>query len=295
MSVPAFDTPLLPLPSPVPGVTILGKAEWFCPTGSVKDRAALFMLRDAQSRGLLQPGGTVIEATSGNVGIALAAMAAEMGCRAIIVMPDSMSLERRQKLRRLGAEVVLTPAKEGMAGANERADRLAREIPGSFLPKQFENPANALAHYCTTGPEIWAQSGEKVDILVAGVGTGGTVSGTGRYLKERRPGIRVVAVEPQESSVLSGNPSGSHGIQGIGAGFVPQVLDRSVLDEILPVTTADAFADAKMLGQAGIPVGISAGAAYHAAKMLALRPGSRGKTIVTILPDGAEKYRSLGL
>lgn len=290
-----LQTPLLPLPCPVTGVTILGKAEWLQRTGSVKDRAAKFMLEDAEKRGLLGPGGAVIEATSGNLGIALAALGAKKGYRVIIVMPDSMSLERRQKLAELGAETVLTPGSRGMTGAAEKAVRLAQTVPGGFLVGQFENPANALAHYRTTGPEIWAQSGEKVDILVAGVGTGGTVTGVGRFLKEKNPQISLVAVEPAESNVLEGGKPGSHGIQGIGAGFVPAVLDVGLLDEILPIPTADAFAAAKTLGAAGFPAGISAGAAYRAALLLAKRPENKGKTIVAILPDGAEKYHSLGL
>lgn len=290
-----LQTPLLPLPCPITGVTILGKAEWLQRTGSIKDRAARFMLEDAEKRGHLVSGDTVIEATSGNLGIALAALGAQKGYRVIIVMPDSMSMERRQQLSELGAEIVLTPGSLGMAGAAEKAARLAQTKPGCFLVGQFENPANALAHYRTTGPEIWSQSGEKVDILVAGVGTGGTVTGAGRFLKEKKPHISVVAAEPAESSVLSGGKSGSHGIQGIGAGFVPKVLDIGVVDEILPITTADAFAAAKTLGAAGFPAGISAGAAYRVALILAKRPENGGKTIAAILPDGAEKYHSLGL
>ena len=290
----SLPTPLLKLPCPVSSVTILGKAEWCNPTGSIKDRAAKCMIEDAESRGLLRPSGVIIEATSGNLGIALAALGAQKGYRVIIVMPDSMSMERQQRLSELGAEIVLTPGNRGMAAAAEKAAQLAQTVP-AYLLGQFENPANALAHYRTTGPEIWSQSGEKVDILVAGVGTGGTVTGAGRFLKEKNPKMTVVAVEPAESSVLSGGKSGSHGIQGIGAGFVPKVLDIGVVDEILPITTADAFAAAKHLGAAGFPAGISAGAAYYAALLLAKRPENGGKTIVTILPDGAEKYHSLGL
>ncbi len=290
----SYPTPLLRLPCPVPSVTILGKAEWCNPTGSVKDRAAKFMIEDAENRGLLLSGGVIIEATSGNLGIALAAMAQQKKYRAIIVMPDSMSIERQQILSDLGAAIVLTPGKRGMAGAAEKAAQLAQEIP-AFLLGQFENPANALAHYRTTGPEVWAQSGEIVDILVAGVGTGGTITGAGRFLKEKNRKMTVVAAEPAESRALSGGMAGNHGIQGIGAGFLPKVLDVNLLDEVVPIATADAFSAAKALGAAGFPVGISAGAAYHAALLLAKRPENEGKTIVTILPDGAKKYHSLGL
>lgn len=272
---------------------VFAKAEYENPTGSVKDRAARYILDDARQKGLLPPGGTVIEATSGNMGIALAALCREEGYGCIIVMPDFMSRERQQKMAAFGARVVLTPGVLGMAGAEEKAQQLAQAEAGSFLPRQFENPANAAAHFYTTGPEIWAQTGGKADIFVAGVGTGGTLTGTGRFLKAQNPAIRIVAVEPRSSPLLSAGAAGSHGIQGIGANFIPAVLDRSLPDEILTVSDEEAFSAAKVLCRQGIPAGISAGANVHAARLLAQR--HPGKAIVTILPDAADRYTSLGL
>lgn len=288
-----FDLPIgnTPLQALLPNLFV--KIEYTNMTGSVKDRAALEIILDAQKRGLLHPGSTIIEPTSGNMGISLAAIAAKQEYRCIIVMPDSMSPERRQMIQTYGAEVVLTPGNLGMQGAVDKAAQLAKEIPGSFLPGQFENPANALAHYRSTGPEIWAQTGGQVDIFVAGVGTGGTISGTGRYLKEQNPSICIVAVEPESSPLLSQGHAGPHGIQGIGANFVPQILERSLLDDVIPVSDEDAFAAARQLSASGIPAGISAGANVHAAKLLAARHPE--KTIVTILPDHADRYASLGL
>lgn len=283
-----FETPLLRL-----GEKLFAKAEYENPTGSVKDRAARFILEDAVQKGLLSPGGTVIEATSGNMGIALAALCRAEGYGCIIVMPDSMSVERQQMMASFGAEVVLTPGALGMAGAEAEARRLAQSIPGSYLTRQFENNANALAHYRTTGPEIWAQTGGKVDIFVSGVGTGGTVTGTGRFLKVQHPNIRIVAVEPAKSPLLSAGKAGSHGIQGIGANFIPAVMDPALPDEILTVSDEDAFATARELGKSGIKVGISAGANVCAARQLASRYPD--KIIVTILPDSADRYTSLGL
>ena len=283
-----FDTPLLTL-----GRQIFAKAEFENPTGSVKDRAALYILDDAQLRGLLPPGGTVIEPTSGNMGIALAALCKKRGYGCILVMPDSMSIERRQQMQRFGATVELTPGALGMDGAVQRARELAAKIPGSFLPGQFENAANVLAHLRTTGPEIWQQTMGKVDIFVTGVGTGGTITGTGRFLKEKKPNIHIVAVEPAASPLLSAGKAGSHGIQGIGANFVPAILERTLLDGVITVSDGDALAEAKALNRLGIPAGISAGANVHAARQLmAQHPG---KTVVTILPDHANRYRSLGL
>ena len=282
-------TPLLCL-----GNNLFAKAEFVNLTGSVKDRAAKYILEDAQRKGLLAPGGTVIEPTSGNMGIALAALAVPMGFRCIIVMPDSMSAERIALMKAYGAEVVLTPGSGGMAASIAEAKRLAEAIPGSFLPGQFENPANAMAHYCTTGPEIWAQTPGKVDFFVAGVGTGGTITGTARYLKEQNPHIRIVAVEPAASPLLSAGWAGSHGIQGIGANFVPQVLDRSLLDQVLPVTDEEAIAATRLLAKHwGILAGISAGANYHAAAQLAAQYPE--KTVVTLLPDGGSRYLSTGI
>ena len=283
------STPLVQL-----GSNLYAKAEFLNLTGSVKDRAAKYILDDAEARGLLQPGGTIIEPTSGNMGIALAALAAPRGYRCIIVMPDSMSAERQLLMRAYGAQVVLTPGAEGMAGSLAKAAALAQEIPGSFVPGQFENPANALAHYCTTAPEIWAQTGGNADIFVAGVGTGGTLTGTGRYLKEQNPALRVVAVEPASSPLLSAGIAGSHGIQGIGANFVPALLDRSLLDDVVTITDAQAFAAARELARTrGILAGISAGANFHAASLLAARHPD--KTVVTLLPDAGTRYLSSGL
>ncbi len=278
----------------LPAFGVWAKLEMENPTGSAKDRAAYYMVADAQKRGLLQPGGTVIEPTSGNTGIALAALAREKGCKAIIVMPDSMSVERQQAMEAFGAQVVLTPGALGMTGSIEEAEALAKQIPGSFIPGQFENPANARAHYETTGPEIWQQMEENVDIFVCVVGTGGTVTGTGRYLKEKNPHLTIVAVEPAGSPVLSGGKPGPHGIQGIGAGFVPKVLDTSLLDEVVTVTEAEAFAAArKLASEAGLLAGISSGAALAAAERIAGE--NPGKRVLTILPDTGERYLSSGL
>ena len=272
---------------------LVGKLEYFNPTGSVKDRIAAAMVDAAEREGLLKPGSVIIEPTSGNTGIALASVAAARGYRLILVMPDSMSVERRQMMRAYGAEIVLSEGAQAMRGAVAKAEELAREIPGSFIPQQFANAANARAHYETTGPEIFADTDGHVDWLVAGVGTGGTITGTGRYLKERIPGLQVAAVEPAGSPVLSTGKPGPHKIQGIGAGFVPAVLDRSVYDEILPVANEDAFALGREMGhREGFLVGISSGAAVWAAIQIARRPESRGKTIVVILPDTGDRYFS---
>mgnify|MGYP000484138307 CR=1 FL=1 len=270
---------------------LLGKVEFFNPAGSVKDRVAREMLDAAERAGKIGPGAVIIEPTSGNTGIGLAAIAATRGMRAIIVMPDSMSVERQRLMKAYGAEVVLTPGAKGMAGAIERAEELAAETPGSFIPSQFSNPDNPAAHYKTTGPEIWRDTEGAVDILVAGVGTGGTITGTGRYLKERNPAVRVVAVEPATSAVLSGGAAGPHGLQGIGAGFVPEALDTSVYDEVLPIADEEAFAAGRELAaKDGLLVGITSGAAVAAAAKLAARPENAGKTIVAILPDTGERY-----
>lgn len=272
---------------------ILAKLECFNPAGSTKDRAARAMLDDAEARGLLRPGSVVIEPTSGNTGIGLASVAAARGYRVIIVMPETMSMERRLLMKAYGAELVLTGGAEGMKGAIARAEELAAEIPGSFIPGQFVNPANPAAHRASTGPEIWEDTGGKVDIFVAGVGTGGTITGVGQYLKEKNPAVKIVAVEPQDSPVLGGGCPGPHGIQGIGAGFVPAVLDTGVYDEIIPVSGADAFAAGRQVGRMeGVLVGISSGAAVWAALTLARRPENRGKTIVALLPDAGDRYLS---
>ena len=272
---------------------ILAKLEFFNPAGSAKDRVALSMVLDAEERGLLKPGATIIEPTSGNTGIGLAAVAVARGYKAIIVMPDSMSVERQVLMGAYGAELVLTPGKDGMTAAIAKAEELAKEIPGSFIPDQFSNPANAQAHYETTGPEIWADTDGDVDIFVACVGTGGTITGTGRYLKERNPNIKVVAVEPAESPLLSVGRAGPHGIQGIGANFIPRVLDTSVYDEVIPVTTEESYATGRTLGiTEGILCGISSGAALCAAVELAKRPENAGKNIVVLLPDTGDRYLS---
>ncbi len=275
---------------------IVAKLEYFNPAGSVKDRIAKAMIDEAEASGRLQPGSVIIEPTSGNTGIGLASVAAARGYRIIIVMPETMSVERRQLMKAYGAELVLTDGAKGMKGAIAKADELAKEIPNSFIPGQFVNAANPQAHYDTTGPEIYADTDGQVDYFVAGVGTGGTVTGVGRYLKEKNPAVKVVAVEPKSSAVLSTGVAGSHKIQGIGAGFVPQVLDTKIYDEIIPVENEDAFAVGKEIGKAeGILVGISAGAAVWAAIQLAKRPENVGKTIVVLLPDTGDRYLSTPL
>lgn len=275
---------------------ILAKLEYFNPAGSVKDRVAKAMIDDAEEKGLLKPGSVIIEPTSGNTGIGLASVAAARGYRIIIVMPETMSVERRQLMKAYGAELVLSEGSKGMSGAIAKAEELAKEIPNSFIPGQFVNPANAAAHEATTGPEIWADTDGKVDIFVAGVGTGGTVTGVGHYLKQQNPNVKVVAVEPASSPVLSKGIAGSHKIQGIGAGFVPQVLDTDVYDEIIAVENDDAFKVGKAIGRSeGILVGISAGAAVWAAVQLAKRPENKGKNIVVLLPDTGDRYLSTPL
>ncbi len=272
---------------------ILAKLEYLNPAGSVKDRIALAMIEDAEKKGLLTPQSVIIEPTSGNTGIGLASVAAARGYRIIIVMPDSMSVERRQLMKAYGAELVLTPGAQGMKGAIAKADELAAEIPHSFIPGQFVNPANPEAHYTTTGPEIWEDTDGTVDAFVAGVGTGGTITGIGRYLREKNPAVRIVAVEPKTSAVLSTGVAGKHGIQGIGAGFVPAVLDTGVYDEIIPVADEDAFATGRLVGKnEGVLVGISSGAAVWAALQLTQRPEMAGKTIVVLLPDTGDRYLS---
>ena len=272
---------------------ILAKLEYFNPAGSVKDRIAKAMIDDAEAQGLLGPGAVIIEPTSGNTGIGLAAVAAARGYRIIIVMPDTMSVERRQLMRAYGAELVLTEGAKGMKGAIAKAEELAREIPHSFIPGQFVNPANPAAHRATTGPEIWADTDGQVDFFVAGVGTGGTITGVGEYLKEQKPGVKIVAVEPKDSPVLSEGKAGPHKIQGIGAGFVPQVLNTAVYDEIIPVSNEDAFATGRMISRReGVLVGISSGAATFAAIELARREENAGKTIVVLLPDTGDRYLS---
>ena len=275
---------------------LLGKLEYLNPAGSVKDRIARAMIDDAEAKGLLKPGSVIIEPTSGNTGIGLASVAAARGYRVIIVMPETMSVERRQLMKAYGAELVLTEGSKGMSGAIAKAEELAREIPGGFVPGQFVNAANPKAHLETTGPEIYEDTDGKVDYFVAGVGTGGTITGVGQYLKSRNPEVKVVAVEPKSSAVLSTGVAGAHKIQGIGAGFVPQVLDTKVYDEIIPVENDDAFALGKEMGRSeGMLVGISSGAALWAAIEIAKRPGSEGKTIVVLLPDTGDRYLSTPL
>ena len=276
--------------------TILAKLEYFNPAGSVKDRIAKKMIDDAEATGKLKPGSVIIEPTSGNTGIGLAAVAAAKGYRIIIVMPETMSVERRQLMKAYGAELVLSEGAKGMKGAIAKADELAAQIPGSFIPGQFVNPANPKAHFETTGPEIYEDTDGEVDIFVAGVGTGGTVTGVGEYLKSKKPGVKIVAVEPASSAVLSTGVAGPHKIQGIGAGFVPKVLNTKVYDEVIPVTNEDAFATGKRIGKSeGVLVGISSGAAVWAALELAKRPENKGKNIVVLLPDTGDRYLSTPL
>lgn len=276
--------------------TILAKLEYLNPAGSVKDRVALAMIDDAEAKGLLKADSVIIEPTSGNTGIGLCAVAAARGYRVIIVMPDTMSAERRMLMKAYGAELVLTDGKLGMSGAIAEAERLAKELPGSFIPGQFVNPANTAAHYGSTGPEIFADTEGRVDIFVAGVGTGGTITGTGRYLKEKNPDVKIVAVEPASSPVLSEGKSGAHGLQGIGAGFVPEVLDTGVYDEIVTVTEEEAYTAGRLLARReGILAGISSGAALHAAIQLAKREENKGKNIVVLSPDTGDRYLSTAM
>ena len=275
---------------------LLAKLEYFNPAGSVKDRIAKAMIDEAEASGRLKPGSVIIEPTSGNTGIGLASVAAARGYRIIITMPETMSMERRQLMRAYGAELVLTEGAQGMKGAIAKAEELAREIPGSFIPGQFVNPANPAAHQAATGPEIWTDTGGETDIFVAGVGTGGTITGVGQYLKERNPAVKIVAVEPKGSPLLSEGRAGPHNIQGIGAGFVPEVLDPAVYDEIIPVSDEEAFAAGRLIGRSeGILAGISSGAALHAAMELARRSENEGKTIVVLLPDAGDRYLSTPL
>ncbi len=290
-------TPLLKLNAYIddeaPEATVLGKLEYFNPAGSVKDRIAKRMIDDAEAAGVLKPGAVIIEPTSGNTGIGLASVAASRGYKIILTMPETMSVERRNLLKAYGAELVLTDGAKGMKGAIAKAEELAAQTPGSFIPSQFTNPSNPKAHIATTGPEIWDDTEGKVDIFVAGVGTGGTLSGVGEYLKSKNPNVKVVAVEPAGSPVLSKGVAGPHKIQGIGAGFVPETLNTEIYDEIIPVENEDAFAMGKRLARkAGVLVGISSGAAVHAAKELAKRPENKGKVIVALLPDTGERYLS---
>ena len=277
-------------------VRLLAKLEGANPAGSAKDRVALSMILDAEEKGLLQPGSVIIEPTSGNTGIGLCSVAAARGYKCIIVMPDSMSIERQKLMTAYGAQLILTPGKEGMTAAMAKAEELKASIPGSIIAGQFDNPANPTAHYRTTGPEIWADTEGNVDIFVAGIGTGGTITGTGRYLKEKNPNVKIVGVEPADSPLLTQGRAGSHGIQGIGANFVPSILDRDVIDEILTVTTEDAYATGRRMGtEEGVLAGISGGAALWAALELAKRPENAGKTIVALLPDSGERYLSTAM
>lgn len=276
--------------------TILAKLELFNPAGSVKDRIALKMIDDAEKAGILKPGATIIEPTSGNTGIGLASVAASRGYKAILTLPDTMSVERRTLLKAYGAEIVLTEGAKGMAGSIQKAEELKNQIPGSIILGQFVNPSNIAAHFESTGPEIWEQTDGKVDIFVAGVGTGGTISGTGRYLKSKNPDVKVIAVEPATSPVLSKGTAGAHKIQGIGAGFVPEILDTKIYDEVIAIQNEDAFAEGKIFAQTeGVLVGISSGAALKAAKILAQRPENKGKVIVALLPDNGDRYLSTPL
>ena len=275
---------------------LLAKLEYLNPSGSVKDRAALGMLKDALEKGLIAPGATIVEPTSGNTGIGLAALAASEGFHLILTMPETMSVERRNILKAYGAEIVLTDGKQGMEGAIKKAKELVEQIPGSFLPGQFENPANARAHFETTGPELWRDTDGNIDVFVSAVGSGGTITGTGQYLRQQKPEIRIIAVEPETSPVLSGGAAGAHKIQGIGAGFVPEVLDTEIFDEIMTVDNEEPFAMARELAKTeGILVGISSGAALYAAVKAAARPENEGKTVVVLLPDSADRYYSTEL
>ncbi|HIY17306.1 MAG TPA: cysteine synthase A [Candidatus Intestinimonas stercorigallinarum] len=290
------NTPLLALERYAPGVRVLAKLESFNPLSSAKDRAALYMIRDAEARGALRPGATIVEPTSGNTGVGLSYIGRILGYRVVLTMPETMSQERRSLLSALGAELVLTEGAKGMAGAIAKANELLETLPGAWMPDQFNNPANARAHYETTGPEIWRDTEGRVDVLVAGVGSGGTLTGAGRYLKEQDPAVQVVAVEPAESAVLSGGQPGPHKIQGIGAGFIPGTLDRSVVDRVVAVPGEEALAAGRALSETeGLLVGISSGAAAWAAKALAGEPDFAGKTIVAVLPDTGERYLSTEL
>ena len=290
------STPLLALERFAPAGRVLAKLECFNPLSSAKDRAALYMIRDAEARGVLKPGATIVEPTSGNTGVGLSYIGRILGYRVVLTMPETMSQERRSLLSALGAELVLTEGAKGMSGAIAKAQELLHSLPGAWMPDQFNNPANAKAHYETTGPEIWRDTEGKVDVLVAGVGSGGTITGAGRYLKEKNPSVKVIAVEPAESPVLSGGKAGPHKIQGIGAGFVPGTLDRAVVDRVITVPGAEAMAAGRALAEAeGLLVGISSGAAAWAAKSLAAQPEFAGKTIVTVLPDTGERYLSTEL
>lgn len=280
----------------VENATILAKLEYLNPAGSVKDRVALQMIEDAEEKGILQPGATIIEPTSGNTGIGLACVAAGKGYRTILTLPETMSVERRTLLSAYGAELVLTPGSEGMSGAIAKAEELQKSIPGAVILGQFVNPANPAAHLATTGPEIWEDTDGKVDIFVAGVGTGGTITGIGQYLKAQNPNVKVVAVEPADSPVLSGGKAGAHGLQGIGAGFVPEILDTDVYDEVMTVTTKEAYAAGRLIARKeGVLVGITSGAALHAATEIAKRPENAGKVIVALLPDSGDRYLSTAM
>ena len=294
-------TPLLQLngyskKSGIKNATILAKLEYLNPAGSVKDRVALAMIEDAEQKGILKPGATIIEPTSGNTGIGLAAVAAAKGYRAILTLPETMSVERRNLLKAYGAEIVLTEGAKGMKGAIAKAEELQKSIPGSIIPGQFVNPANPAIHKKTTGPEIWEQTGGKIDFFVAGIGTGGTITGVGEYIKEKNPDVKVIAVEPASSPVLSKGEAGAHKIQGIGAGFVPDVLNTKIYDEIIAIENEDAFEEGRVFARSeGILVGISSGAALKAAKIIAERPENKGKTIVVLLPDSGDRYLSTPL